>query len=136
ALEGVFEVLSANDGDEALALLDTDLPDAVLLDVRLPRLGGLEALEQIRDRYPNLPVIVMTAYGTVETAIRSTALAARDYLLKPVDVPALKKLLNEILPQSTSPREEPPAVSGEIRMVGRSRAMHDLFKLIGRAAAA
>jgi DNA-binding NtrC family response regulator len=53
-----------------------------------------------------------------------------------VDVPALKKLLKEILPQSANPPEAPPAVSGEVRMVGRSRAMHDLFKLIGRAAAA
>jgi DNA-binding NtrC family response regulator len=76
ALEGTFEVLSAHDGEEALAALENDAPDVVLLDVKLPRLGGLETLEQIRDRYPNLPVIVMTAYGTVETAIRSTALAA------------------------------------------------------------
>jgi DNA-binding NtrC family response regulator len=136
ALEGAFEVVSAHDGEEALAALQNDAPDVVLLDVKLPRLGGLETLEQIRDRHPNLPVIVMTAYGTVETAIRSTALAARDYLLKPVDVPALKKLLNEILPQSANPPEAPPAVSAEVRMVGRSRAMHDLFKLIGRAAAA
>jgi two-component system, NtrC family, response regulator HydG len=136
ALEGSFEVSSAHDAEEALALLRSDAPDAVLLDVKLPRVGGLEVLEQIRDRYPDLPVIVMTAYGNVETAIRSTALAARDYLLKPVDVPALKKLLNEILPQSAAPSEALPAVSGDIRMVGRSRAMHDLFKLIGRAAAA
>jgi two-component system, NtrC family, response regulator HydG len=136
ALEGTFEVLSAHDAEEALSLLESDSPDAVLLDVKLPRVGGLEALEQIRDRYPDLPVIVMTAYGTVETAIRSTALAARDYLLKPVDVPLLKKLLNEILPQSASRTEALPAPSGDIRMVGRSRAMHDLFKLIGRAAAA
>jgi DNA-binding NtrC family response regulator len=137
ALEGVFDVLSAHDGEEALALLDADLPDAVLLDVRLPRVGGLEALEQIRDRHPDLPVIVMTAYGTVETAIRSTALAARDYLLKPVDVPALKKLLDEILPETPAIRADalPPAQT-DARMVGTSRPMHDLFKLIGRAAAA
>ena len=136
ALEGSFEVLSAHDAEEALSLLESDSPDAVLLDVKLPRVSGLEALEQIRDRYPDLPVIVMTAYGTVETAIRSTALAARDYLLKPVDVPSLKRLLNEILPQSASRPEVLPTPSGDIRMVGRSRAMHDLFKLIGRAAAA
>ncbi|HUE40041.1 MAG TPA: sigma-54 dependent transcriptional regulator [Candidatus Binatia bacterium] len=136
ALEGAFEVSSAHDAEQALALLATDSPDAVLLDVKLPRVGGLEALEQIRDRYPDLPVIVMTAYGTVETAIRSTALAARDYLLKPVDVPSLKKLLNEILPQSARPSEVLPVPSADIRMVGKSRAMHDLFKLIGRAAAA
>jgi len=137
ALEGAFDVLSAHDGDEALALLDADPPDAVLLDVRLPRLGGLEALEQIRDRHPDLPVIVMTAYGTVETAIRSTALAARDYLLKPVDVPALKKLLDEILPETPAIQADAlPAVQSDAGMVGSSRGMQDLFKLIGRAATA
>jgi DNA-binding NtrC family response regulator len=137
ALEGAFEVVSAHDGEEALALLATDLPDAVLLDVKLPQIGGLEALEEIRARHPELPVIVMTAYGTVETAIRSTALAARDYLLKPVDVPALKELLDEILPETVAGATDVlPAAQTDGRMIGTSRAMHDLFKMIGRAAAA
>jgi DNA-binding NtrC family response regulator len=136
ALEGAFEVLSAHDGEEALALLADDLPDVVLLDLKLPRLGGLETLAEIRERHPDLPVIVMTAYGTVDTAIRSTALAARDYLLKPVDVPALKKLLGEVLPQSTTPLERRAPVSNEIQMIAQSAPMQDLFKLIGRAAAA
>jgi len=135
ALEGAFEVVSAHDGEEALRSVDESPVDAVLLDVRLPGLGGLETLERIRDRHPDLPVIVMTAYGTVETAIRSTALAARDYLLKPVDVPTLKKLLDEILPRAVTRAESEAVVTGGIEMLGRSRAMHDLFKLIGRAAA-
>jgi DNA-binding NtrC family response regulator len=137
ALEGAFEVLSAHDGEDALARLESERPDVVLLDLKLPRLGGLEVLERMHDRYPELPVVVMTAYGTVDTAIRSTALAARDYLLKPVDVPALKKLLDEILPQSPVAGAVAAALAGaEVHLVGRSRAMHDLFKLIGRAAAA
>jgi DNA-binding NtrC family response regulator len=135
ALEGSFEIVSAHDGEEALARLSAERADAVLLDVKLPRLGGLETLERIRECHPDLPVIVMTAYGSVEAAIRSTALAARDYLLKPVEVPALKKLLNEILP-SPATAEALPVVSPEMPMVGRSRAMNELFKQIGRAAAA
>ncbi|MGH7898744.1 MAG: sigma-54-dependent transcriptional regulator [Candidatus Binatia bacterium] len=136
ALEGAFEVSSAHDGEEALARLADDPPDVVLLDLKLPRLGGLETLAEIRERHPELPVIVMTAYGTVDTAIRSTALAARDYLLKPVDVPALKKLLREVLPQATAAAERPAPISGDIQMVAKSARMQDLFKLIGRAAAA
>jgi DNA-binding NtrC family response regulator len=136
ALEGSFEVLSAHDGEEALAQIAADPPDAVLLDIKLPRLGGLETLEQIRDTRPDLPVIVMTAYGTVDTAIRSTALAARDYLLKPVDVPTLKKLLAEVLRQPVASVERPPPAAGDANMIGQSPAMHELFKWIGRAAAA
>ncbi len=136
ALEGSFEILSAHDGEEALSLIAADPPDAVLLDIKLPRLGGLETLEQIHERRPDLPVIVMTAYGTVDTAIRSTALAARDYLLKPVDVPTLKRLLGEVLRQPVAVVERPLSPAGDANMIGRSPAMHELFKWIGRAAAA
>ncbi len=135
ALHGDFEIASAHDGEEALAMLRHEAPDAVLLDVKLPRLGGLETLEQIHDRYPHLPVIVMTAYGSVDTAIRATALTARDYLLKPVDVPQLKKLLNEVIPRSAPPPER-PTPAPELNLLGRSPRMQELFKLIGRAAAA
>src|SRR5262249_5876823 len=81
------------------------------------------------------PVIVMTAYGSVDTAIRATALTARDYLLKPVDVPQLKKLLNEVIPRSAPPPDRPPPAA-EINLLGKSARMQELFKLIGRAAAA
>ena len=136
ALEGAFEVVSADDGEEAFRRLGAARVDVVLLDVRLPGLSGLETLERLRDRHPNLPVIVMTAYGNVETAIRSTALAARDYLLKPVDVPALKKLLDEILAHDAKETVVELTTPGGVQMIGKSRVRHDLFKLIGRAASA
>ena len=135
ALEGEYEILSAHDGEEALETLGRDHPDVVLLDVRLPRLGGLETLERIHAARPGLPVIVMTAFGTVDTAIRATALSARDYLLKPIDVPSLKKLLEELAPRNgDAPGAAAPLVATGA-MVGHSPAMQDLFKLIGRAAA-
>ncbi len=137
ALEGEFEVLSAFDGEQALASLERSTPDALLLDVRLPGMNGIATLEQIRARHPQLPVVVMTAFGTAETAIRATALAAREYLLKPVDVPALKRLLHEILPRETPPvdePEEPPVPT--ITLVGQSPRMQELGKVIGRAASA
>ncbi|MEA2626204.1 MAG: two-component system, NtrC family, response regulator AtoC [Candidatus Binatota bacterium] len=135
ALAGEYEVESANDGEEALARLATAAPDVVLLDVKLPRIDGLEILRRIRDLHPELPVVVMTAFGTTETAIRATALAARDYLLKPVDVPALRKLLVELLPESEPPPLPTRAVD-EVELVGESAALRDLCKWIGRAAAA
>jgi DNA-binding NtrC family response regulator len=134
ALEGEYEIQSAYDGDEALTRLAAGAPDLVLLDVRLPRRDGIATLEEIRARHPDLPVVVMTAFGTAETAIRATSLAAREYLLKPVDVPTLKKILREILPaeDGAGGLVEPPEAG--VDLIGQSPSMQELGKLIGRAA--
>lgn len=136
ALQGEFEIQSAFDGEGALAQLEREAPDVLLLDVRLPGLDGIATLEQIRARHPQIPVVVMTAFGTTETAIRATALAAREYILKPVDVPALKKLLEEILPNESAPAEPRDRSLPVVTLVGQSHPMQELGKLIGRAATA
>jgi DNA-binding NtrC family response regulator len=137
ALEGEFEVQSAFDGEQALAGLARSTPDAVLLDVRLPGMDGIATLEQIRAQHPQIPIVVMTAFGTAETAIRATALSAREYVQKPVDVRALKKLLHEILPQAVPAAVDPDERQGPVvTLVGESPRMQDLGKLIGRAASA
>jgi DNA-binding NtrC family response regulator len=133
-LRNEFEVLSAFDGREALSSVEGDLPDAVLLDVQLPRLGGLAALEQIRERHPHIPVIVMTAYGTAETAIQATALAAREYLSKPIDGALVRRLLKEMLPDAAGSVVPPASPLGNVGLIGSSAPMQELGKLIGRAA--
>ena len=135
ALEGEYEIHSAYDGEEALRRLEGGAPDLLLLDVRLPRRDGISALEAIRAKHPDVPVVVMTAFGTAETAIRATSLAAREYLLKPVDVPALKKLLREILPNGEG-APQPIEQRGEVGvdLIGQSPSMQEIGKLIGRAA--
>lgn len=80
-----FEVLFAHDGRTGLALATTAQPDAVLLDLRLPELGGLEVLAHLAHTHPDLPVIVLTAHGEVKSAVRATQLGAVDYLTKPID---------------------------------------------------
>jgi DNA-binding NtrC family response regulator len=134
ALGEEYEIISAHDGEEALNRISDSCPDIVLLDIRLPRVDGLETLERIHTRWPTLPVIMMTAFGTVDTAIRATALSARDYLLKPIDVPALKRLLLEVLPGG-EPIADIPETSPDAPMVGHSPKMQELFKFIGRSAA-
>jgi DNA-binding NtrC family response regulator len=134
ALDGEYDVRSAYDGEEALALLEREPPDAVLLDVRMPRRDGLSTLDEIRNRHPTLPVVIMTAFGTAETAIRATSLAAREYLLKPVDVPALRKLLREILPEGAPAAGAAGGAPSDVEFVGESACMQELGKLIGRAA--
>jgi len=135
-----YEVISAFSGKEALQHLQTDAPQLVLLDVRMPGENGLDTLQEIKRLRPELPVIMMTAFASAETAIRSTTLDAEDYLVKPLDVDNLKKLIVSVLqrrqPSSPVPEssiEMPQA--GAIPMLGQSRAMQEVYKIIGKSAA-
>jgi len=80
-----WEVATAQDGTTGLALAESGLPDLVILDLRLPGIDGLEVLTRLRTRHPNLPVIILTAFGEVRTAVEATKRGAFDYLTKPVD---------------------------------------------------
>jgi DNA-binding NtrC family response regulator len=80
-----FEVAKAHDGLSGLARVAEDQPEAVILDLRLPGMDGLEVLERLRGRHPALPVVVLTANSDVQTAVRATRLGAFDYLTKPID---------------------------------------------------
>ncbi len=84
APEGIL-VSEAVDGEDALAQAAAERPDAVILDLRLPGMGGLEVLTRLRNAEPDLPVIVLTGYGDPKTAVRATQLGAFDYLTKPID---------------------------------------------------
>lgn len=116
------------------------LPDVVLLDIRLPDMSGLDALTAIREIDQRLPVVIITAHGTTETAIEATKRGAFDYLLKPFDLPTLRGVVSRALEASRLTRR-PALVSPDSRVsdvgdriVGRSDVMQDVFKAIGRVA--
>lgn len=78
-----FEVISASDGETALQVVEEDVPDLVLLDISLPGMDGLEVLHQLKEHQPLLPVIMVSAYGNVENAVKATRLGAYDFIEKP-----------------------------------------------------
>ena len=78
-----FEVTTAPDGETALKLAAAEPPDLVLLDINLPGLDGLEVLSELKKRQPMLPVIMISAYGSVENAVKATRLGAYDFIEKP-----------------------------------------------------
>ena len=84
-----WEVATAQDGTTGLSLADSGLPDLVILDLRLPGIDGLEVLSRLRLKQPSLPVIILTAFGEVRTAVEATKRGAFDYLTKPVDLDQL-----------------------------------------------
>jgi len=78
-----FEVITAPDGETALTLVEEEGPDLVFLDIALPGLDGLEVLQQLHERQPLLPVVMISAYGNVENAVKATRLGAYDFIEKP-----------------------------------------------------
>jgi nitrogen regulation protein NR(I) len=137
--EDGFKVTVCNRGDEGLRRANSDECDVVLTDLRLPGLGGVEIVRQLHDTQPRLPVVLMTAHGTIETAIEATKLGAYDYLQKPFEMPALIEVLHRAADAGRLMREPvtlPDApVVGRTALVGTGRAMQDVYKEIGRVAA-
>jgi len=80
-----FETLTSNSGKEALQIFDSADVDLVLTDMKMPEMSGIELLEKIKERNPDIPVIMMTAHGTVEKAVEAMQKDAYTYILKPFD---------------------------------------------------
>jgi DNA-binding NtrC family response regulator len=95
--EDGYEVAKANDARAGLALLEKTDPDIVLTDLRMPGMDGLELLTKVKQIRPETMVLLMTAYGTVKTAVRAMKLGAEDYLAKPIDVEELEVVLQKTL---------------------------------------
>ena len=135
-----IELTTASSGEEGLKLIPKIKPDLVLMDIRMGGMNGLETLRRIRQMDSRLLVILMTAYGTTQTAIEAMKLGAYDYLLKPFDVLKLKEIVTKALKAAHDMRQvvsyQPLLESEdyELGIVGRSEAMQQVFKMIGQVA--
>jgi two-component system nitrogen regulation response regulator GlnG len=129
--EGIaFESFSS--ATAALAALDIGAPQVIVSDIRMPGGSGLELLQKARERFPALPVIIMTAYSDLESAVAAFQGGAYEYLPKPFDVDHAVELIRRALAESARDEEaaEPEAVTPE--MLGQAPAMQEVFRVIGR----
>lgn len=133
-------VVDAGSAEAALPKLASESIDLVITDVCLPGMSGLEVLEQIRRLEPKLPVIVMTGFGTMQTAIEATKRGAFDYHLKPLDPAALMVTVERALEAARLTRRqvamgpESQVTADGDAIIGRSEAMQQVYKTIGRVA--
>ena len=88
-----IDALGATSGPEALRLIEEHALDAVVLDVKMPGLGGFEVIKRIKEERPELAVVFLTGHGSVESASEGMRMGAFDYLMKPVDIDALIEIL-------------------------------------------
>jgi len=135
-----FDVLTCAGGRAAIALIQTRRPDLVMVDLRMPEIGGLDILRAIRDVDAHCQAVLMTGYASVDTAVEAVKLGAMDYLSKPLDFGRLDQLLAGVR-EEIDRRRSVLSMEGDLAkrlefhgMIGRGPRMQDLFGMIRRLA--
>ena len=143
SIRWVFEKALAREGiahrtfgaaQEALDSLPQEAPQVVVSDIRMPGLSGLEFMHQIKTRLPTTPVIIMTAYSDLESAVAAFQGGAFEYLPKPFDVDHAVELVRRAIDESRRQVEAPPVEEEAPEILGQAPAMQEVFRAIGRLA--
>ena len=129
-------VQSFESADKALAMLERDEPDALITDIRMPGMSGLELLKAINEQRPQLPVIIMTAHSDLESAVSAYQGGAFEYLPKPFDVDDAIELVNRAVAhrrEQGGGKQETIALQN-MEIIGEAPSMQEVFRAIGRLA--
>ena len=141
SIRWVFEKALAREGipyktfglaQEALAALERDTPQVLVSDIRMPGASGLELLQSVKQKHPGLPVIIMTAYSDLESAVAAFQGGAFEYLPKPFDVDQAVELIRRALDESAREVGDETAASAAPEILGQAPAMQVVFRAIGR----
>jgi DNA-binding NtrC family response regulator len=136
-----YQVAVSGDGAQALAFLEKEPVDLVVTDVRMPGMSGMEALRAIKELNPEIVVIIMTAFGSIDQAVQAVKEGAYDYISKPFKIEEMLLTIDKALEERRL-RHEVTALRQELHtryhfenLIGKSRAMQEVFKLIEQVAA-
>ena len=135
-----YEVATATDGSEAVETVRSVPVDLVLMDVRMTQMGGIEALSQIKAYNPSIPVIIMTAYSSVESAVSALKAGAYDYLIKPLDFEALRLAIERacehagLKDENRRLKEQLQLGGAATRIIGKSSPIKDLMEMLAMVA--
>ncbi|MFZ2398891.1 MAG: sigma-54 dependent transcriptional regulator [Smithella sp.] len=132
-----FDISSASNGREALQILQSNNMDVVITDLKMPDIDGMELLTSISGRNPEIPVIMITAHGTIATAVEALKKGAFDYITKPFDIDDLKNIISKAIKTRALKESElslPPAEIERIGIIGVSPKIMEVFDAIKRVA--
>ncbi len=129
-----LEFKSFGSAKDALAELDRSTPQVVVSDIRMPGGSGLDLLQTIKAQHPGIPVIIMTAYSDLDSAVAAFQGGAFEYLAKPFDVDHAVELIRRALDQSRREQDASEAIDGAQEILGQAPSMQEVFRAIGRLA--
>jgi len=132
-----YSITSAADGREALQILKSNKMDVVVTDLKMPNLDGMGLLNHVTEQYPEVPVIIITAHGTVATAVEALKKGALDYITKPFELDELKSVISKAIKTRTLNENElllPPEEIERTGIIGTSKRSLEIFDAIKRVA--
>jgi DNA-binding NtrC family response regulator len=135
-----YEVLTCGEGKAALESLRAHKPGLLITDLKMPGMSGLELLQRVRQENPRLPVIIMTAYGTIESAVQAMKEGAADYILKPIKMDELELLIEKafsllrLQEENLDLKRELHTIYGPQNIVGRHPSVQKVIQLIQQVA--
>ncbi|MDD4356277.1 MAG: sigma-54 dependent transcriptional regulator, partial [Smithellaceae bacterium] len=132
-----YEVTAASNGSEALQILKSGLFAAVITDLKMPQIDGMELLDRVSRKYPDIPVIIITAHGTVATAVEALKKGALDYITKPFELEELKNVVSKAIKTRDLKENElllPPEEIERGGIIGSSQSTMDVFDAIKQVA--
>ncbi len=130
-----YSVVGETNPQRALARVAGEPVDLAILDVQMPEMDGLALLRGLRERLPDLPVVIMTAFGSIDTAVQAIASGAVDYVSKPMDVEEIRATVRRALGRTSEAQATLPVAGEQLGgVVGRSPAMVEVYKTIARVA--
>jgi len=133
-----YEVSDFEDAESALSSLNSvpedEEPEVLMTDIRMPGMSGLELAKQLRDKYPDTPVIVMTAHTDLDSALASYESGAFEYLPKPFDLDEAVRLVSRAVEPKEGDITPDEELQGEVGIIGEAPAMQEVFRAIGRLA--
>ena len=134
ALEDNFTIATFPNGSEALLALNSDKPDLIITDIKMPGLSGLELLQKVSEKYPGLPTIVITAHSDIDNALSAYKGGAFEYLPKPFDVDKIRSLALKALNQSDSitTLKNLNTTAQPSKIIGQAQSLQNLFRAIGK----
>ena len=135
-----YQVYEAGDGQEAIEMVNEQFFDLIMLDLKMKRVGGLEALQRIKEISPAIPVLIMTAYASVKTAVAGLKMGAFDYLVKPLDMDEVLIIVEKALNYNQL-QVENKALKSRLNLqfdfsaiIGKSKKMREVFEVLAMAA--
>ena len=131
ALEDLFNVESFSSASEALLALNSNKPDLIITDIKMPGMSGLEFLNKVSEKFPNLPTIIITAHANIDNALSAYKGGAFEYLTKPFDIDEIRKLAIKAT-KSSKPAQNDVAQESNSEIVGKAESMQEVFKAIGK----